>query len=86
MLVPHRDPAAIAAALRSVITRRDVMTRMAAAAAATAPHLPLAGHRGAVSRARRPVDRGEGGRMTAGSMTYPHATFTSRYSITSTAY
>ena len=39
MLVPHRDPAAIASALRSVITRRDVMTRMAAAAAATAPHL-----------------------------------------------
>ena len=39
LLVPHRDPAAIAAALRSVITRRDVMTRMAAAAAATAPRL-----------------------------------------------
>ena len=39
MLVPHRDPAAIATALRSVITRRDVMTRMAAAAAATAPQL-----------------------------------------------
>ncbi len=39
MLVPHRDPAAIASALRSVITRRDVMTRMAAAAAATAPQL-----------------------------------------------
>ena len=39
MLVPHRDPAAIASALRSVITRRDVRTRMAAAAAATAPHL-----------------------------------------------
>jgi polysaccharide biosynthesis protein PslF len=39
LLVPHRDPAAIAAALRSVITRGDVMTRMAAAAAATAPRL-----------------------------------------------
>ena len=39
LLVPHRDPAAIAAALRSVITRRDVMTRMAAAASATAPQL-----------------------------------------------
>jgi glycosyltransferase involved in cell wall biosynthesis len=39
LLVPHRDPAAIAAALRSVITRRDVMSRMAAAAAATAPRL-----------------------------------------------
>jgi glycosyltransferase involved in cell wall biosynthesis len=39
LLVPHRDPAAIAAALRLVITRGDVMTRMAAAAAATAPQL-----------------------------------------------
>ena len=39
LLVPHRDPAAIAAALRSVITRADVMTRMAAAAAETAPQL-----------------------------------------------
>jgi glycosyltransferase involved in cell wall biosynthesis len=39
LVVPHRDPAAIAAALRSVIMRRDVMTRMAAAAAATAPQL-----------------------------------------------
>ena len=39
LLVPHRDPAAIAAALRSVITRGDVMTQMAAAAAATAPQL-----------------------------------------------
>jgi hypothetical protein len=37
--VPHRDPAAIAAALRSVITRRDMMTRMAATATATAPQL-----------------------------------------------
>ncbi len=39
LLVPHRDPAAIAAALRSVITRRDMMTRMAATATATAPQL-----------------------------------------------
>jgi polysaccharide biosynthesis protein PslF len=39
LLVPHRDPAAIAAALRSVITRGDVLARMAAAAAATAPRL-----------------------------------------------
>ncbi|HEY2505183.1 MAG TPA: glycosyltransferase [Streptosporangiaceae bacterium] len=39
LLVPHRDPAAIATALRSVITRRDVMTRMAAAATASAPQL-----------------------------------------------
>jgi polysaccharide biosynthesis protein PslF len=39
LLVPHRDPAAIAAALRSLVTRRDVMTRMAATAAATAPQL-----------------------------------------------
>ena len=26
LLVPHRDPAAIAAALRSLVTHRDVMT------------------------------------------------------------
>jgi polysaccharide biosynthesis protein PslF len=39
LLVPHRDPAAIAAALRSVITRGDVMTRMAAVATETAPRL-----------------------------------------------
>ncbi|HEX6930515.1 MAG TPA: glycosyltransferase [Streptosporangiaceae bacterium] len=39
LLVPHRDPAAIAAALRSVISRGDVMTRMTAAAAAAAPRL-----------------------------------------------
>jgi glycosyltransferase involved in cell wall biosynthesis len=39
LLVPHRDPAAIAAALRSVITQRDVMTRMTAAATAAAPQL-----------------------------------------------
>jgi polysaccharide biosynthesis protein PslF len=39
LLVPHRDPAAIAAALRSLITRRDVTARMAAAATATAPQL-----------------------------------------------
>ena len=39
LLVPHRDPASIAAALRSVITHRDVMARMAAAATAVAPQL-----------------------------------------------
>jgi glycosyltransferase involved in cell wall biosynthesis len=39
LLVPHRDPAAIAAALRTVITRGDEMTRMAAVANATAPRL-----------------------------------------------
>jgi len=39
LLVPHRDPAAIAMALRSVITRGDVMTRMTAAATAIAPQL-----------------------------------------------
>jgi polysaccharide biosynthesis protein PslF len=39
LLVPHRDPVAIAAALRSAITRREVMTTMAAAATATAPQL-----------------------------------------------
>jgi len=39
LLVPHRDPTAIAAALRSLVTRRDVVTRMAATAAATAPQL-----------------------------------------------
>ncbi len=39
LLVPHRDPAAIATALRSVITRGDVMTKMAAAATQTAPRL-----------------------------------------------
>jgi polysaccharide biosynthesis protein PslF len=32
LLVPHRDPAAIAAALRSIITRRDVAAAMARAA------------------------------------------------------
>jgi hypothetical protein len=37
--VPHRDPAAIAAALRSVITRPDLLTPMAAAATAAAPPL-----------------------------------------------
>jgi glycosyltransferase involved in cell wall biosynthesis len=39
LLVPHRDPTAIAAAVRSLVTRRDVVTRMAATAAATAPQL-----------------------------------------------
>jgi glycosyltransferase involved in cell wall biosynthesis len=39
LVVPHRDPPAIAAALRSVITRGDMMAAMASAAAATAPRL-----------------------------------------------
>jgi polysaccharide biosynthesis protein PslF len=39
VLVPHADPTAIAAAIRSLVTRRDVMARMAAAATATAPQL-----------------------------------------------
>jgi glycosyltransferase involved in cell wall biosynthesis len=39
LLVPHGDPGAIAAALRSMITRRDVMARITAAATATAPQL-----------------------------------------------
>jgi len=39
LLVPHRDPVAIAAALRSVITRGDMMARMTAAATAVAPQL-----------------------------------------------
>jgi glycosyltransferase involved in cell wall biosynthesis len=39
LLVPHRDPAAIAAALRWVITRGDVITKMAATATAAAPQL-----------------------------------------------
>jgi glycosyltransferase involved in cell wall biosynthesis len=39
LLVPHGDAAAIAAALRSVITRGDVLTKITAAAAATAPRL-----------------------------------------------
>ena len=39
LIVPHRDAAAIAAALRALITRRDVLARMAAAATASAPQL-----------------------------------------------
>src|SRR6478736_6669993 len=39
LLVPHCDPAAIAAALRSVIVRGEVMTKITAAAAAAAPRL-----------------------------------------------
>ena len=68
LLVPHRDPAAIAAALRSVIMRRDVMTRMAAAAAATAPQLlwPVIADQ---YRELACADHGERGRMTAGSVT-----------------
>ena len=66
LLVPHRDPAAIAAALRSVITRGDVMTRMAAAAAATAPQLlwPVIADQ---YRELAGADRGERCRVTVGS-------------------
>jgi glycosyltransferase involved in cell wall biosynthesis len=39
LLVPHCDPGAIATALRSMITRGDVMARITAAATATAPQL-----------------------------------------------
>jgi glycosyltransferase involved in cell wall biosynthesis len=39
LLVPHGDPGAIATALRSMITRGDVMARVTAAATATAPQL-----------------------------------------------
>lgn len=39
LVVDHRDPAAIAHALRTIITRRDVADRMADAAAHTAPEL-----------------------------------------------
>jgi polysaccharide biosynthesis protein PslF len=39
LLVPHRDPAAIASALRSVITRTGLAASMSSAAAATAPSL-----------------------------------------------
>jgi hypothetical protein len=67
LLVPHRDPAAIAAALRSVITHRQVITRMAAAATET-DATAVAGHRGPIPRAGRPADHGEHGRMTAGRM------------------
>ena len=68
LLVPHRDPAAIAAALRSVIMRGDVMTRMAAAAAATAPQLlwPVIADQ---YRELAGADHGERGRMTVGSVT-----------------
>ena len=69
LLVPHRDPAAIAAALRSVIMRGDVMTRMAAAASRDSAAAAVAGHRGPVPRAGRPADHGERGRMTAGRVT-----------------
>ena len=68
LLVPHRNPAAIAAALRSVITRGDVMTKMTAAATAAAPQLLWP----AIARQYRelaPAGHGERGRMTAGSMT-----------------
>jgi glycosyltransferase involved in cell wall biosynthesis len=39
LLVPHRDPSALATALRSLITRPDLTRTMAAAAAAVAPQL-----------------------------------------------
>ncbi|HEY2044465.1 MAG TPA: glycosyltransferase, partial [Jatrophihabitans sp.] len=39
LVIPHRDPAAIAAALRTMITRRDLASEMASAAAAAAPQL-----------------------------------------------
>jgi polysaccharide biosynthesis protein PslF len=39
LLVPHKDPAAIAAALRTLLTHRDVAAEMTRAAVATAPHL-----------------------------------------------
>ncbi len=39
IVVPHRDPAAIAEALRAVITRQDLVAAMAQAAAAAAPAL-----------------------------------------------
>lgn len=39
MLVPHRDPAAIADALRTLLTRRDLTAGMTRAAVATAPDL-----------------------------------------------
>ena len=39
LVVPHRDPVALAAALRAVITGADMLATMAGAAAATAPRL-----------------------------------------------
>jgi glycosyltransferase involved in cell wall biosynthesis len=39
MLVPHKDPAAIADALRTLLTRRSLAARMTQAAVATAPEL-----------------------------------------------
>jgi polysaccharide biosynthesis protein PslF len=39
LLVPHKDPAAIADALRTVLTHRDIAARMTGAAAATAPEV-----------------------------------------------
>ncbi|HSY15268.1 MAG TPA: glycosyltransferase [Jatrophihabitantaceae bacterium] len=39
LVVPHRDPAAIAGALRTLLTRRDVAAGMTRTAAATAPEL-----------------------------------------------
>ena len=39
LLVPHKDPAAIAAALRTLLTHRDIAAGIARAAAASAPDL-----------------------------------------------
>jgi glycosyltransferase involved in cell wall biosynthesis len=39
LVVPHRDPEAIAAALRSLITNDGLLASMSRAAAAQAPHL-----------------------------------------------
>jgi glycosyltransferase involved in cell wall biosynthesis len=39
LLVPHRDPAAIATALRTLLTHRDLAAGMTKAAVATAPEL-----------------------------------------------
>jgi glycosyltransferase involved in cell wall biosynthesis len=39
MVVPHQDPAAIAAAIRTLLTRRDVADQMTRAARATAPDI-----------------------------------------------
>jgi glycosyltransferase involved in cell wall biosynthesis len=39
LLVPHKNPAAIATALRTLLTRRAVASEIAKAAAATAPEL-----------------------------------------------
>ena len=65
LLVPHRDPAAIAAALCSVIKRGDVMSEDGCRRRRDGTAAAVAGHRGPVPRAGRPADHGERGRMTA---------------------